>query len=236
MSQDSSSHKPEKSLQNQQNQPLSSFDANQFRELVMLAGQERKNLQLLVEYFNKKSEELDDRKLFLEKISDQIPDTLNRLDNLNTRMDDIKALDARVRDFQRVAKEMDGRYKEIKKEIDSLHLLSEHVDHKIKGLNHQRGLVEKAHEDAGRLNSLVWDMDSKIKKIREETKLIKSTDKNVNRLEYMMESISRQIDEVASFKEMMKTGSDQVQQMNEMIRQIGERFEQLKREKEFVDS
>ena len=36
----------------------SGFDSKEFKELISVASHERKNLQLLVEYFEKKSDEL----------------------------------------------------------------------------------------------------------------------------------------------------------------------------------
>ena len=71
-------------------------EVSQLRQLVKVAGQERKNLQLLIEYLDQKSEEFDDKKLFLEKINRQIPDTLQILEALNGRVEEIKSMDTRV--------------------------------------------------------------------------------------------------------------------------------------------
>ncbi|MBT5631137.1 MAG: hypothetical protein HOJ13_00250, partial [Nitrospina sp.] len=43
------------------------FNPKEFKELLNLASHERKNLQLLVEYFEKKSGELDERKRFFDR-------------------------------------------------------------------------------------------------------------------------------------------------------------------------
>ena len=162
-------------------------DAKAIKELLSVASHERKNLQLLVEYFENKIPELDERKQFFDRISSQVPDSLQKLDFVSQQIEEIKTFDVRVRDFQRVAKDIESNHSTLMRDLEELHLLSDHIDQKIRGLQQQRGLVEKANEDAGRLNILVWDMDSKIKKLGEETKLIKSTDRNINRLEHMLQ-------------------------------------------------
>ena len=69
-----------------ENHPISSdkagggFDPKEFKELVKLASHERKNLQLLVEYFERKSGELEDKKRVFDSISGQAPDALKKLD------------------------------------------------------------------------------------------------------------------------------------------------------------
>jgi uncharacterized protein (DUF3084 family) len=163
-------------------------DITQIKELLSVASHERKNLQLLVEYFEKKIPELDERKQFFDRVSTQVPDSLQKIEFVSQQIEEIKIFDVRVRDFQRVAKDIESNHSTLKRDLEELHLLSDHIDQKIKNLQQQRGLVEKANEDAGRLNILVWDMDSKIKKLGEETKLIKSTDRSINRLEHMLES------------------------------------------------
>ena len=212
-----------------------SFDRGEFKKLLEVATHERRNLQLLAEYFEKKGPEFEQRKFFFEKINEQVPDTLGKLETLNRRIDEIKTFDVRIRDFQRLSKEMESNYSTLKRELDNLHLLSEHIDVKIKGLNQQRGLVEKANEDAGRLNVLVWDMDSKIKKLKDETKLIKNADRNINRLEYIMSTISSSVDEVVGFKELMKTASDRVGDMKGIVKELDSKFERLRQEKEIID-
>ena len=49
-------------------------DTRGIKELLSVASHERKNLQLLVEYFDNKIPELDERKQFFDKISLQVPD------------------------------------------------------------------------------------------------------------------------------------------------------------------
>ena len=117
------------------------FNSKEFMELIKLASHERKNLQLLVEYFEKKSEEMDERKQFFDQMSGQVPDTLRKLDTLNIRFEEIKTFDVRIRDFQLISKELSSNYNTLKRELDELHLLNEHVDQKTKSLNQQRVIV-----------------------------------------------------------------------------------------------
>ena len=144
-------------------------DAKAIQALLSVASHERKNLQLLVEYFENKIPELDERKQFFDRVSLQVPESLQKLEFVSSQIEEIKTFDVRVRDFQRVAKDIESNHSTLKRELEDLHLLSDHIDQKIKSLQQQRGLVEMAYEDAGRLNILVWDMDYKIKKLGEET-------------------------------------------------------------------
>ena len=127
---------------------IESEDAKAIKELLSVASHERKNLQLLVEYFEKKIPELDERKQFFDRVSSQVPESLRKLDSISDQIEEIKTFDARVRDFQRVAKDLASNHSTLKRDLEELHLLSEHIDQKIRGLQQQRGLVEKANEDA----------------------------------------------------------------------------------------
>ena len=48
--------------------PLSKTDQTEIKKLVGIATQERKNLQLLIEYMEKNSDQYQERKLFFEKL------------------------------------------------------------------------------------------------------------------------------------------------------------------------
>ena len=67
-------------------------DAKAIKELLSVASHERKNLQLLVEYFEKKIPELDERKQFFDRISSQVPDSLKSLILLAIRLKKLKIL------------------------------------------------------------------------------------------------------------------------------------------------
>ncbi len=211
------------------------FQSNEFKELIKHASHERKNLQLLVEYFEKKSEELEDKKNSFDKLSGQVPDALKKLDSLDVRFEEIKNFDVRVRDFQRVSKEVNSNYNTLKRDLDSLHLLNEHIDSKIKSLSQQKQVVEKANEDAGRLNVLVWDMDSKVKKIREESKLLKSANRNIERLEHMLDSVSGQVQDVVNMKDLLRTAAVKIGVMKDTLGELDSRYDRIKQDKETID-
>ena len=124
----------------------SGFDSKEFRELISVASHERKNLQLLVEYFEKKSDELEDKKRSFDRVSSQVPDALKKLDSLDIRFQEIKSFDVRVRDFQLVSKEVNSNYNTLKRDLEALHLLNEHIDTKTKSLSQQKQIVDKANE------------------------------------------------------------------------------------------
>ena len=103
---------------------------------------------MLVEYFEKKSGELEDKKRTFDRVSGQVPDALKKLDSLEVRYEEIKTFDVRIRDFQRISKEVNSNFNTLKRELDELHLLNEHIDSKTKSLSQQKKVVEKANEDA----------------------------------------------------------------------------------------
>ena len=103
---ESSTENPRASAGGQSSNDPAGIDSKELKELVKLASQERKNLQLLVEYFDKKFGEIDERKKFFDRMSSQVPDTLRELDSLNERFEEIKTFDVRIRDFQRISKEL----------------------------------------------------------------------------------------------------------------------------------
>ena len=118
-----------------------STDTKEIKELLSIASHERKNLQLLVEYFEKKIPELDERKQFFDRISDQLPSSLQKIDFISGQVEELKTFDIRAREFQRVAKDLESNHSNLKREIEGLHLLSDHIDQKIRSLQQQRGLV-----------------------------------------------------------------------------------------------
>ena len=67
-------------------------DAKAIKELLSVASHERKNLQLLVEYFENKIPELDERKHFFDKVSSQVPDSLQKLNLSVARLKKLKLL------------------------------------------------------------------------------------------------------------------------------------------------
>jgi len=67
-------------------------DAKAIKELLSVASHERKNLQLLVEYFENKIPELDERKQFFDRISLQVPDSLQNSTLSANRLKKLKLL------------------------------------------------------------------------------------------------------------------------------------------------
>ncbi len=65
-------------------------DATIIKELLSVASHERKNLQLLVEYFEKKIPELDERKQFFDRVSTQVPASLQKIEFVSQQIEEIK--------------------------------------------------------------------------------------------------------------------------------------------------
>ena len=84
MAEQSGTNKPEQST------GAGNSESKEMQEILSVATHERRNLQLLVEYFEKKIPELDERKQFFDRVSSQVPESLQRLDFLNDRIEEIK--------------------------------------------------------------------------------------------------------------------------------------------------
>jgi len=89
----SGTNKPE------QNTGAGNSEAKEMKEILSVATHERRNLQLLVEYFEKKIPELDERKQFFDRVSSQVPESLQRLDSLPTLCGDMLDWSDRLSSF-----------------------------------------------------------------------------------------------------------------------------------------
>lgn len=69
-----------------------------------------------------------------------------------------------TKQMQGLAQEAES-YHAIKEKVENLNGLAEYVRTKIKALQNQRVVVEKANEDAGKLNTLMWETDFRLKRI-----------------------------------------------------------------------
>ena len=50
-----------------------SVDISEFKDIIRSASQERKNLQILLEFLDKKGDEFSEKKVLLEKVEKAIP-------------------------------------------------------------------------------------------------------------------------------------------------------------------
>ncbi len=159
---------------------VSAKDIAELKELVKDASVERKTLQMLVEYIEKNKDVLLQYGSATKKIEEKMPVINKFVEKIDQKTDDVRNLEIRIRESQRIATEMDSSIRTSKRDMDGVNLLAEKINGKIKALSQQRVLVEKANEEAGRLNVLIWDMESKMKKLSEENKLVKKIRKEYN--------------------------------------------------------
>ena len=77
-------------------------DLKGLKEVLSEASKERKNLQLLAEYFQTNISNLDAKKQFFENVLSNAPDFFQKLELLNSQMEDFAALEERTKDFKKI--------------------------------------------------------------------------------------------------------------------------------------
>jgi len=213
-----------------------SIDISEFKSFLKAATQERKNLQILLEFLDKKGDEFSEKKVLLEKVEQIIPKMDGHLVEFERKFDEIQKVETKMKEIKTASKEVTSIYNTTRRDVDNLNLLSEHVNRKIKDLTQQRTLVEKANEEAGRLNVLIWDMESKMKKLTEENKLVKKSEKNIGKLEHMLDSISDQVQEVVSYKELMKNTSQNIGELKSLASEIEVKSHDMRQERDDIEA
>ncbi|MBF0170727.1 MAG: hypothetical protein HQK87_06530, partial [Nitrospinae bacterium] len=159
-------------------------------DTVADARRERKVLSDLVNYLERNKEEIDRRASLFKDIGERIESLDTVSGALKGRLDETRAAEQEITETSRKAAELAEEVDRRKKDLDAVNRLVEHINSKIKGLSLQRVIVERANEEAGKLNVLFWDMESRIKRLTEENKLVRKAEKNLVRLESMLERIA----------------------------------------------
>ena len=213
-----------------------STDIAEFKDVLKAATQERKNLQILLEFLDKKGDEFSEKKVLMGKVEKALPQMDSHLVEFEKKFDEIRKFETKMKEIQTVSKEVSSMYNTTRRDVDSLNMLSEHVNRKIKDLTQQRTLVEKANEEAGRLNVLIWDMESKMKKLSEENKLVKKSEKNVGKLESMLDNISDQVQEVVSYKELMKGTAQEIGELKSLASEIELKSHDMRRDRDDIEA
>ena len=130
-------------------------DSSELKGLIQTATQERKNLQLLLDYFENNIGKLSDTRNYFEKFNQSLPDTFKKLDTLQSRLKEMRDLENSIGKFESTASSLEVKFKDLKQDLKNVNLLHEDVEQKTKSLDQQKRTVEKANAEAGRLLSLI---------------------------------------------------------------------------------
>jgi chromosome segregation ATPase len=96
---------------------------------------------------------------------------------------------------------LDEMSKSTEERLAGLNSLSEHVSLKVKALEGQRGVVERALVESNRLNELVWSMDAQIAKLADGAKHVTKTEELLDRLERLSAETSADLEAGAKAKD-----------------------------------
>src|SRR5262245_31212758 len=112
-------------------------------------------------------------------------------------MDAVAAVDRKLESLkgaQELAKNTEER-------LATLSALAEHVSHKVKALEGQKRMVERAVVEANRLNEMVWAMDAQIQKLNDGNAQIATTEQMLGRLEKLAQDVGAQVESASKGKE-----------------------------------
>jgi exonuclease SbcC len=146
---------------------------------IRLAGELETNYTKLTDQYGKLMQSA-------ERIVADMTSIRGELSSTKTETD---ALATRISDFQQEVNAVGV----LKSKIDNLNSLSELVNRKIKALENQRAVVEKANEDAARLNTLMWDADFRLNQLNGKFSHLQKTEKNIERIRGMLEESKAEI-------------------------------------------
>ena len=91
------------------------------------------------------------------------------------------------------------KYKLTKDKVEQLNSLVEHINNKINGLRRQEIIVEKATEEAGRLNTLTWKIDSDLKHLEQKYSDLNKIEKNISRIESLITESRNGVEDIRRF-------------------------------------
>lgn len=83
----------------------------------------------------------------------------------------------------------------------TLNALAEHVGQKIKSLENQKHVVERAVVESNRLGDMIWNMDVQITKLNEASREATRTEELIERVEKMSRDVAEQLDAGAKARE-----------------------------------
>jgi chromosome segregation ATPase len=81
-------------------------------------------------------------------------------------------------------------------DVQMLNALADSVVQKTRALEKQRDTVERAAQQAERLNDLVWELDAKIKKLEQDSRLIKKTQDGLTDLQEVYRQVESRTGEI----------------------------------------
>jgi len=105
----------------------------------------------------------------------------------------------------------------------------------VKSLENQRVVVEKANEEAGKLNALTWRLDSEIKHLQEGPFPIGKDRKEHHRIDAMFEESRASISEIRRFEKFMLQTTQKIEDIRTLDAQLDQKLQQFQKYSAHVD-
>ena len=123
-------------------------------------------------------------------------------------------------------------------QLRTLNALSEHVAAKIKALEDQQSVVERALVESRRVHEMVWDMEAQVKKLDEGSKRAARVEETLTALQRMQAATVTTLEEASRGRENFRREVDQqerdAQRLIETVRRQLEQFAGNRQEMETV--
>ena len=128
--------------------------------------------------------------------------------------------------------------KDTDSQLRTLNALSEHVGAKIKALEDQQSVVERALVESRRVHEMVWEMENQLKKLDEGTKRAARVEETLTALQRMQAATNSTLDEASHARENFRREVDRqerdAQSLIETVRRQLDQFAGNKQEIETV--
>src|SRR5262245_53454637 len=114
-----------------------------------------------------------------------------------TSMEAVRQIEKRLDSLPAIHEQVRGT----EEQLASLSALAEHVSHKVKALEGQKRMVERAVVEANRLNEMVWAMDMQIQKLNEGNAQMVSAEQVLARIEKVAQETAAQLESATTSKD-----------------------------------
>jgi len=122
-------------------------------------------------------------------------------------------------------------------QLRTLNTLSEHVAAKIKALEDQQSVVERALVESRRVHEMVWEMENQLKKLDDGTKRAARVEETLAALQRMQAATNSTLEEAAQSRENFRRDVDrQERDAHNLIETVRRQLDQLATNKQEIET
>ncbi|MBL8027608.1 MAG: hypothetical protein JNL74_14400 [Fibrobacteres bacterium] len=126
-------------------------------------------------------------------------------------------------------------YLTVKQKVDALHMLSEHVNTKVRNLERQRTVVERANQLSGKLNVMLWDMENAVRELNSQVSKTRKTEDKIEKLDNMLQSATAGLEDVRQYERILLESESRIKTMEEISRETEKRLAEFEKRKQQVE-